>query len=134
MKLLRLCHSMAVPFAIHLRRPPFPLHCPILLFPSNHFLLSASVHRQTITSAISFSTCNHQPSPSSDFADDFPSKQVSELFFNPIDMIYLFIDVDGLLALFLILGLMMIEMKSVIILYSTARIPCYKSIMLTYNR
>ncbi|KAG6388454.1 hypothetical protein SASPL_149880 [Salvia splendens] len=75
MKLLRLCHSMAVPFAIHLRRPAFPLHCPILLFPSNHFLLSASAHRHTITSAISFSTCNHQPSPSSDLADDFPSKQ-----------------------------------------------------------
>ncbi|XP_047961289.1 ribosomal RNA small subunit methyltransferase I [Salvia hispanica] len=75
MKLLRLCHSMAAPFAIHLRRPAFPWHCPILLVPSNHFRLSASAHRQTITSALSFSTCNHQPSPSSDLADDFPSKQ-----------------------------------------------------------
>ncbi|KAG6390653.1 hypothetical protein SASPL_148391 [Salvia splendens] len=77
MKLLRLCHSMAVPFAIHLRRPAFLWYCPILLFPSNHFRLSASAHSQTITSALSFSTCNHQPSPSSDLADDFPSKQAA---------------------------------------------------------
>ncbi|KAL1533320.1 16S rRNA (cytidine(1402)-2'-O)-methyltransferase [Salvia divinorum] len=77
MKLLRLCHSMAVPFAIHLRRPVFPWHCPgpILLFPSNHFLLSASAYRQTITSALPFSTYNHQLSSSSDLADDIPSKQ-----------------------------------------------------------
>ncbi|XP_057793819.1 uncharacterized protein LOC131010349 isoform X2 [Salvia miltiorrhiza] len=72
MMLLRLCHSMAVPFPIHLRRAASPWLC---RSPSYHFLFSVSAHRQTTISALPFSSCNHQLSSSSDLADDIPSKQ-----------------------------------------------------------
>lgn len=76
--LLRLCHSMAIPFSTYPRRSPLQSPWPILLFPY-HFLLS-SVRRRTTVSALPSSNCNQQISSYSDLVDDFPSKQVSEQF------------------------------------------------------